>query len=205
MFSFHATELFHSIESGMLTFGNGSYKRIFNYLKNFGIDGETEVVMPGTNAKMNEMQAAMGTLMLRHLADVIASRARITAVYRERLQEVPGIRLPQPLPADGTYNYAYMPIEVDEAEFGVSRDVLYKELERYNLITRRYFYPLLCDFACYRSLSVQDVLRVARRVAERILTLPIYPELELDAVHRICDMVIEIRKQKSGLLSSLTV
>ena len=82
-----------------------------------------------------------------------------------------------------------MPIEVDEKEFGMSRDALYENLKEWNVHTRRYFYPLICDYPCYRSLSVKDSLTVARRVAERILTLPIYDSLDLSDVEIICDMI----------------
>jgi dTDP-4-amino-4,6-dideoxygalactose transaminase len=96
------------------------------------------------------------------------------------------------LPKDVRYNYAYIPVEVDEKEFGMSRDQLYKELKEYNIYSRRYFYPLVCDFACYKSVAVKDPLTVARKVAERILTLPIYYDLDLDDVQRICDIIIAI-------------
>ncbi|MEN6321058.1 MAG: DegT/DnrJ/EryC1/StrS family aminotransferase [Syntrophaceae bacterium] len=192
MFSFHATKLFHSIEGGMLTFKETGLKGIFDYLKNFGFKNEVEVVMPGTNAKMNEMQALMGSQVLKYLEALIQKRAKITDLYRQRLKEIPGIHLvPSPSP-DIEYNYGYMPIEVDEQEFGVSRDELYEKLKQYNVFTRRYFYPLLCDFACYRSVSVKDPLTIARRVADRILTLPIYDSLELSDVEAICEIIVSI-------------
>jgi dTDP-4-amino-4,6-dideoxygalactose transaminase len=189
MFSFHATKLYHSIEGGMLIFKDGGYKKTFDYLKNFGFENEVEVVMPGTNAKMNEFQALMGEMVLVHLDSIIAARRRIYELYKELLDEVPGIKLVPPLAAEVTYNYAYMPIEIHEKEFGMSRDRLYAELKKCNVFTRRYFYPLLVDFPCYRAVSVTDPLTVARRVAERILTLPIYDALELPAVEKICEMI----------------
>jgi dTDP-4-amino-4,6-dideoxygalactose transaminase len=194
MFSFHATKLFHSIEGGMLTFKEAGLKGIFDYLKNFGFKNEVEVVMPGTNAKMNEMQALMGIQVLKYLDELIEKRSRITALYRERLKDVPGIKLVPSLSPEIKYNYGYMPIEVDEKEFGMSRDALYEELKQWNVHTRRYFYPLICDYPCYRSIAVNGTLPVARRVADRILTLPIYDSLKLKDVETVCDMLASLRK-----------
>jgi dTDP-4-amino-4,6-dideoxygalactose transaminase len=195
MFSFHSTKLFHSIEGGMLVFREAGLKGLFDYLKNFGFKNEVEVVMPGTNAKMNEMQALMGLHVLKYLDGAIQKRAKITAVYRDRLREVPGIHLAPPVSGDVRYNYAYMPIEVDEKEFGMSRDALYEKLKEWNVFTRRYFYPLICDFPCYRSISVKDPLTNARRVADRILTLPIYDTLEVSDVETICDIISMLQER----------
>lgn len=194
MFSFHSTKLFHSIEGGMLVFQEAGLKGMFDYLKNFGFKNEVEVVMPGTNAKMNEMQALMGLHVLKCLEEIIGQRARITDVYRDRLRDVPGIRLTPALPPEVHYNYAYMPIEVDEEEFGMSRDALYEKLKEWNVYTRRYFYPLICDYSCYRSISVNDSLAVARRVADRILTLPIYDGLELSDVEAVCEIITSLQQ-----------
>ncbi len=195
MFSFHATKLFHSIEGGMLTFKETGLKGIFDYLKNFGFKNEVEVVMPGTNAKMNEMQALMGIQVLKYLDVMIEKRARITELYRERLKEIPGIKLVPSLSAEVKYNYGYMPIEVHEKEFGMRRDTLYEELKKWNVYSRRYFYPLICDYPCYRSISVDGQLPVARHTADRILTLPIYDSLDLSDVERICEIILFIRKK----------
>jgi dTDP-4-amino-4,6-dideoxygalactose transaminase len=193
MFSFHATKIFHSIEGGMLTFRDPEYQRLFDYLKNFGFENETEVVMPGTNAKMNEFQALMGLLLLKRMDEMIENRRAINGRYRERLALIPGIRLVAQ-PADTVrYNYAYMPLEVDEKELGLTRDQLYLKLREYNVLARRYFYPLVTDYACYRGLVAGGNLPVARRVASRILTLPIYSDLALDDVDRICDIIEHIQ------------
>ena len=192
MFSFHATKLYHSIEGGMIVFQDSGMKKTFDYLKNFGFKNEVEVVMPGTNAKMNEMQALMGSLVLKHVNEIIEKRKQITYVYRERLRGLSGIYLTPELPKEVHYNYAYFPVEVDEKEFGMSRDRLNERMNEYNVYPRRYFYPLVCDYACYQSVSVNDPLKVARKVAKRILTLPIYYDLSLDDVQKICDIVIEI-------------
>ena len=189
MFSFHATKVFHSIEGGMLTFREADLQRRVDYLKNFGFESETEVVMPGTNAKMSEFQALMGILLLTRMEETIEKRRNLTLLYRYRLAGIPGICLPA-LPAVGVrYNYAYMPIEVDEEAFGMSRDDLYQKLREYNVIVRRYFYPIVPDFPCYRHVFRDTDLSVARRVASRILILPLYSELLTDDVERICDML----------------
>lgn len=196
MFSFHATKLFHSIEGGMLMFRDGGLKRVFDYLKNFGFDGETEVVMPGTNAKMNEMQALMGLQVLNYIDAIIARRKEIDACYRSCLKGIPGIRLPESTSANVRYNYAYFPVEVDALEFGMGRDQLYEVLKTYNVFTRRYFYPLITDFACYKSLPHADPLTVAKGVAQRVLTLPIYDSLAVEDVERICEILRSLASPK---------
>ncbi|HUU20546.1 MAG TPA: DegT/DnrJ/EryC1/StrS family aminotransferase [Sedimentisphaerales bacterium] len=198
MFSFHATKSYHSIEGGMLTFQDSGLKKTFDYLKNFGFENEVEVVMPGTNAKMNEMQALMGSMMLQHIDKITEKCRLIAALYREKLGDIRGIRLAPELPKDVQYNYTYMPIEVDEQEFDMSRDTLYEELKKYNIYSRRYFYPLICDYSCYRSVSVKNPLTVARKVASRILILPIYYDLSLDDVQRICDIIITLSSKESN-------
>lgn len=189
MFSFHATKLFHSIEGGMLTFRDPGLKEAFDYLKNFGFKNEVEVVMPGTNAKMNEMQALMGMLVLKQLDHLIERSRRIDAAYRECLKDVPGIRFPPPLPAGVDYNFIFQPVEIDAEQFGMSRDALYEALKTYNIFSRRYFYPLLCDFPCYRNTTLKDPLLTARRISARILCLPIYPDLAVEDVVRICECI----------------
>jgi len=176
----------------MLTFQDAGLKTTLNYLKNFGFKNETEVVMPGTNAKMNEFQSLMGILVLRHIDGIIERSRRIDAVYRERLKDIPGIKFPPPLPANVSYNYGYEPVEIIEEEFGMSRDMLYEKLRGYNIYTRRYFYPLVCDYACYQSVSLRDPLPVSRRVSGRILTLPIYDGLDIKEMETICDIITEI-------------
>jgi len=106
--------------------------------------------------------------------------------------------MPPPMPADISYNYAYFPVEVDQKEFGLSRDGLYQGLRQYNVYSRRYFYPLVSDFACYQSLSTKDPLTVARRVADGILTLPIYDSIALDNVEMICDIIGYLHKPPTG-------
>lgn len=200
MFSFHATKSYHSMEGGLLVFKESGLKGTFDYLKNFGFKNELEVVMPGTNAKMNEMQALMGIQVMKYLDDIIEKRSRITDLYRQRLKKRSGIRLAPPLSPDVRYNYGYFPIEVDEREFGMSRDQLYEKLKEFNVFSRRYFYPLICDYACYRSISIKDPLTVARRVADRILTLPIYDRLQVSDVETICEIIMSLQMGKDDPL-----
>ena len=195
MFSFHATKIFHSVEGGMLTFPDPRLLRLFDYLKNFGFENELEVIMPGTNAKMNEIQALMGLLLLGRFDEMREKRQMISARYRERLSMVPGIQLAAPVPSFVRSNYAYMPVEVDSKEFGLTRDELYLKLREYNIFARRYFYPLVPDFACYRGLVQAEKLPVARGVASRILTLPNYTDLQLEDVDKISDIVCHIQSQ----------
>jgi dTDP-4-amino-4,6-dideoxygalactose transaminase len=192
MLSFHATKLYHSIEGGMLTFKDPGLKITFDYLKNFGFKNEMEVVMPGTNAKMNEMQALMGILVLQHIDELIERSRKIDEIYRDRLKNISGIKFPPPVPKEIFYNHAYEPIEIIEDEFGMSRDALTEKLKKNNIYCRRYFYPLICDFPCYSSLSVNDPLTIARSIAKRILTLPIYDALTIEDVDIICDRITDI-------------
>ena len=193
MFSFHATKLYHSFEGGLLTFQNRKLTKTFDYLKNFGFENETEVVMPGTNAKMTEVQALMGSMLLPYMDKILGKRKAVFDVYCQRLKDVPGIRLPKQHADAVEYNYSYMPVEIDQAQFGISRGRLYEKLKDYNVFSRRYFYPLICDYACYKNMQVQDPLKTARKVASSILTLPIYTDLSPEDVHRICDMIQEIQ------------
>jgi dTDP-4-amino-4,6-dideoxygalactose transaminase len=215
MFSLHSTKLYHSIEGGLLTFNNPTYKKTFEYLRNFGFENETEVMMVGTNAKMNEMQALMGDLLLPKVPEIIAKRTRLTQAYFEGLKDIPGIDLhsvatslqcsvfsvqslaPASMTCQGLNyepNFAYLPIEITP-EYGFSRDALYEKLKTFNVFARRYFYPLLTDFACYRSTDYAkgENLVMAKGVADRIITLPIYFDLEVDDVRRICEMISELR------------
>lgn len=195
MFSFHATKLYHSFEGGMLTFSDSSYTKVFDYLKNFGFENEVEVVMPGTNAKMNEIQALMGEIVLRYFDQIIVQRRTIYQTYCQRLGDISGVRLPAALPSSVEYNYAYVPVQIDREAFGLSRDDLYSKLREYNVFARRYFYPLICDYSCYKSVPVQDPLTTARTVAAQILTLPIYSDLNLDDVNQICDIIAVLQKR----------
>ncbi len=189
MFSFHATKVYHCLEGGMLTFRDPGLAQTFNYLKNFGFKSETEVVMPGTNAKMNEIQALMGSRMLKYVDEIISRRRRLHQLYRECLAEVPGIVFsPEPGP-ELTFNHGYLPVQVHEQESGISRDDLYHRLRQYNVMVRRYYYPLINEYDCYQSIPLSRPVPVAEKVSRQILTLPVYAGLSEDDVERICEIV----------------
>ena len=192
MFSLHSTKLYHAIEGGILIFKDPELKQVFAYLRNFGFKGETEVMMVGTNAKMTEMQALMGDLILPDLPAIIAKRKVLVEAYIECLRDVPGVgihALSAPLrQQEYTPNFAYVPVEIQE-DYPLTRDALYENLKTFNVFARRYFYPLLTDFTCYQDKVSAGDLTVAKGVADRILTLPIYYDLEVDDVRRICEMI----------------
>lgn len=192
VFSFHATKPFHSIEGGLLTFADPELRAPFNQLKNFGIVSETEIAGLGTNAKMNEFQALMGLTVLPHLPKIVAARAQVARIYRDRLAHVPGLHLPPPLPANVVPNHAYQPVEIDGGEARCDRDAICEGLKKYNVYARRYFHPLLTACVPYRNAKTAGELPVARRVARQILTLPIHHDLAPESVHRICDMLLHL-------------
>lgn len=184
--SFHATKVFHTFEGGAIICRDEKTKRHIDDLKNFGFRGETNVVAPGINAKMNEVQAAMGLLQLKYIDGNIAKRRLLTDHYREQLSNIPGIRVLEDQPGV-RYCYSYMPMFIDREQFGMSRDTLYEKLKTQNINGRRYFYPLISNFPVYRGLSSSgaDNLPEATRLADQVICLPIYPDLGLDDVEKI--------------------
>ena len=189
MFSFHATKVFNTIEGGALTFGDDSLVGVLNDLKNFGIRGSESVVYVGGNAKMNEFQAAMGICNLRHVDEEIRKRGAVVSRYRRRLSGVEGIRLCEP--QEGvTTNYAYFPVVFDGYRY--SRDQVFEKLKAEGITARKYFYPLSNDYACYRDLPTAGAEKtpVAKFIADRVLTLPLYADLEPETVDRICDLIL---------------
>ncbi len=194
MFSFHATKLFHTVEGGALTFNDTRLKQRIDLLKNFGIASEEEVLEPGINGKMNELQAAMGLLVARYLEDERAKRAKIMETYQEHLADIAGINLVLP-PTNVRNNYQYCVVRVNQMLFGRSRDELHALLRDFNVHTRKYFYPLCSDYACYRHLPSSDEknLLVARQVVREVLCLPLYGDLQLADVKQICKLIKEFR------------
>ena len=190
MFSFHATKIYHTLEGGALTFKDQSLRERLEFAKNFGFKNEENIVVPGINAKMNEFQAAIGLLMLGLVGEEIEKRKHLTMVYRERLSEVPGINFRTEMPGV-KHNYYNFVITVDQDEFGISRDDLYKKLKEYNIFTRRYFYPLCSQFQCYSKYpsSAPENLPVAERVSKSIMTLPLYGSLSKEDIHKISDII----------------
>ena len=188
MYSFHATRVFNTIEGGAVCFRDPALHDLLNQWKNFGITGTESVEYVGGNAKMNEFCAAMGVCNLRHLDEEIAKRRLVAERYWERLSGVPGVRLC--LPQKGvTPNYAYLPV-VFEDEFGATRDDVYEALLARDIHARKYFYPLISDYECYRGHFDSSKTPVAQHVAARVLTLPMFADLALDDVDLICDVVL---------------
>jgi len=188
--SFHATKVFNTMEGGAIVCHDEATKKRIDYLKNFGFAGETKVVAPGINSKMNEMQAALGLLQLKHHQQNIEKRKIIADSYRKELSGIKGISL-LPEPNDTEPNYAYFPIFVDENEYSFSRDELYEKLKKHNIFGRRYFYPLISKFPMYRGLESArpSNLLTARKMADSVVCLPIYPSLELNLVKNICELI----------------
>lgn len=189
MFSFHATKVFNTIEGGGVTYNCDEYEKILNLLKNFGITGPETTEAIGMNAKMNEFQAAMGICNLRHIDDDIEKREKIVQTYRNRLKDIRGIKLSKTQENVKT-NYAYFPV-VFEDEFGKTRDEVMEELAKYNIFTRKYFYPLVTDFECYRDEYDSKKTPIAKYIADRVLTLPLYPHLSIEKVNEICDIILK--------------
>ena len=189
MFSFHATKVFNTIEGGAICFADSQYVQLLNDLKNFGIRGPESVAYIGGNAKMSEFQAAMGICNLRHLKDEIAKRKAVVAQYRKRLASVPGIILCQDQP-EVESNYAYFPVVFDGYQY--SRDEIFEKLKAEGITARKYFYPLTNDMECYAALPSADVSKtpVAKHIADRVLTLPLYADLAAEDVDRICDIIL---------------
>lgn len=189
MFSFHATKVFNTIEGGAICFRDDALVQPLNDLKNFGIHGPEEVQYAGGNAKMNEFQAAMGICNLRHLDEEIAKRKAVVEHYRKRLSGIDGVRL-CPVQEQVESNYAYFPVVFDKYKY--TRDEIYEKLRAHDITARKYFYPLTNSFACYRDLPTAGVEKtpVAQHLAMRVLTLPLYAELSLEDVDRICDIIL---------------
>jgi dTDP-4-amino-4,6-dideoxygalactose transaminase len=190
--SFHATKVFTTFEGGAIICHDEKTKKRIDFLKNFGFADEVTVVAPGINAKMNEIQSAFGLIQLKHFDEYIKRRKDIANLYRKYLTDVEGIQIL--LDVEGVrHNYAYFPVLIDEKKYGRTRDDLYELLRMHNFYCRRYFYPLISQFPTYRNLpsAMPDNLPVAEKITRKILCLPIYPDLELDIVHHICDLIIK--------------
>lgn len=190
MFSFHATKVFNTIEGGALTYRDAGLKDLLYNLKNFGITSQTTVEDIGTNAKMNEFQAAMGICNLRHVNDEIEKRKKVVERYREHLENIPGIKL-NPKQQGVKTNFAYFPVVFDEKIFRKSRDQVAEELAKKNIFVRKYFYPLINDYECYRSIYSSKATPVAKEIAARVITLPLFAELELEMVDEICQIILK--------------
>lgn len=186
MFSFHATKVFNTIEGGAVTYQDPLIKQRLNDIKNFGITGPESVEYVGGNGKMNEFQAAMGICNLRHIDEEIAKRKRVVQRYFSHLQHTEGIHLSAE--QEGVVsNYGYMPIVFDG--YKKTRDEVCAELTFHDIIPRKYFYPLTSSYECYRGMFEIEDTPVAKHIADHVLTLPLYADLSLEDVDRICEII----------------
>jgi dTDP-4-amino-4,6-dideoxygalactose transaminase len=193
--SFHATKVYNTFEGGAIVCHDEATKKRLDNLKNFGFVNETTVVTPGINAKVNEIQAAMGILQLKYIESAIEKRKHIAEQYRNSLKNIQGISLLEDIPGV-KHCYSYFPIFIEKSHFGMSRNKLYEELKKHNIFSRRYFYPLISQFPTYRGLESAQPgkMAVAEKVAEEVVCLPIYPELEIETVLFIVDRIREMQR-----------
>jgi len=198
--SFHATKVYNTIEGGALICHSAEMKYHVDNLKNFGFRGETTVVAPGINSKMDEMRAAYGLLNLRQVDAAIEARKQVAKQYVEALKDVKGIKNFQPIvdsfasnlsPLTSNLNYSYFPIFVDEEQYGISRDALYEKMKANNVLGRRYFYPLITDFEPYKDIPSANPanLPVANKIANQVICLPMHHALSEEDVKRVVECI----------------
>lgn len=191
--SFHATKVFNTFEGGAIVCPDEKTKLRIDQLKNFGHAGEINVVAPGINGKMSEINAAFGLVQLKYIDEILTKRKAIDARYRENLKLIPGIHCLEGSD-EKVANYAYFPILV-KPEFPIDRDQLNEVLKERGVFPRRYFYPLISEFSMYRSLlsSSPNNLPCATQATRQVLCLPIYPDLKLDVVDKICALIAALK------------
>lgn len=189
IFSFHATKVFNTIEGGCVCFKDDAWVQLLYDQKNFGIRNEESVAYVGGNAKMNEFQAAMGICNMRHLSEEIGKRRKVVEKYRERLAGIEGIKL-SVIQEDVESNYAYFPVVFDGYKY--TRNEVFEKLDENNIVARKYFYPLTNSFECYRNYPTagSEKTPVAQHIALRVLTLPLFADLHLEDVDKICDIIL---------------
>lgn len=192
-FSFHATKVFNTIEGGAVCFSDPELGRNLYRLRDFGIRTAEVVDGVGSNAKMNEFSAAMGLCNLRHIEEEINKRSKVVARYRENLYGIDGIQL-SPIQNNVKSNYAYFPVIIDEKEFGASRNEVADRLSGYGINARKYFYPLTNSFDCFHGKYNVCETPIALHLSLRVLTLPLYADLRLSDVDRICDILLQCKK-----------
>jgi dTDP-4-amino-4,6-dideoxygalactose transaminase len=195
MFSFHATKLFNTIEGGAITSKDELLNKRLNLLKNFGLSGPEEVALSGLNAKMNEIQAGIGLEILKIVNLERAKREQVRRVYMQNLADIPGIRIITNLENENS-SYQYFVIEVDEQKYGRTRDDVHEELKKYNVFSRKYFYPLCSDFPWYKGIksAQSEYLPIAQKAVQRTLAMPFYGDLDLESVTWICTLLKEFSK-----------
>lgn len=184
--SFHATKVYNTLEGGALVMHDEKTKKRVDYLKNFGFAGETEVVAPGINSKVDEVRAAYGLLNLRQVDQAIANRQKVAQRYRAALKNVAGIRYFEDMPGV-RHNYSYFPIFVDAEKYGMTRDELYFKMREQDILGRRYFYPLISEFSTYRGLpsAAKENLPEAHKMADSVICLPMHHALSDEDVERV--------------------
>ena len=190
--SFHATKVFNTVEGGALVMHDEKTKKRIDYLKNFGFAGETEVVAPGINSKMDEIRSAYGLLNLRQVDAAIAARRQVAQTYRTALQHVEGISFWNDMPGV-RHNYSYFPIFVNSEKYGLTRDELYFKMKSQGIWGRRYFYPLISEFSTYRGLESANPsnLPQATKMANSVICLPMHHALSEEDIQRTIDCVIK--------------
>ena len=192
-FSFHATKVFNTIEGGAACFKDPEFGLDLYRLKNFGIRGPEVVDAVGANAKMNEFSAAMGICNLKHIEEEIGKRRKVVERYRANLENIDGIKL-SPIQKDVVPNYAYFPVVFDEKVFGATRNEVFEKLAENDICARKYFYPLTNTFECFNGKFDVSKTPVSLHISNRVLTLPLYADLPLDDVDRICNIIIACKK-----------
>ncbi|MEI6056721.1 MAG: DegT/DnrJ/EryC1/StrS family aminotransferase [Lentisphaerota bacterium] len=190
MLSFHATKIFNTFEGGALVTNDSELKNKIDKIKNFAFENETTISGLGINGKMNEFQAALGFIQLKYIDAYIAKNKKIAEIYRNGLEDIPGIRFLDNIEY-ARLNYSYFPIFVDAKLYGINRDELYSKLKGYSIHTRRYFFPLISNLKIYNDLPSSRIgnLPVANKISEEVLCLPIYPDLCLTEVDRILKII----------------
>ncbi len=189
--SFHATKVYNTVEGGAMVVHSAEMKYDVDNLKNFGFRGETTVVAPGINSKMDEMRAAYGLLNLRQVDAAIAARKRVAEKYVEALKDVKGIELfPYEINPTFKWNYSYFPILVTD-DYRMTRDALYEFLKTQNVLGRRYFYPLITAFEPYKTYPSADEanLPIANRLASQVICLPMHHALTDNDIQRVIDII----------------
>ena len=189
--SFHATKVYNTVEGGAMVMHDAETKKRIDYLKNFGFAGETTVIGPGINSKMDEVRAAYGLLNLKQVDEAIEKRHQVAIRYREALRDVKGIRFFDDMPGV-RHNYSYFPVFVDAEEYGMTRDELYFKMKEQGVYGRRYFYPLISTFSTYRGLpsAADDNLPVATRIANEVICLPMHHGLSREDLDRILELIV---------------
>lgn len=189
--SFHATKVYNTIEGGALICHDAQTKKRIDYLKNFGFAGETTIVAPGINGKMDEVRAAFGLINLKQVDDAIEKRHQVAIAYRKYLKDIPGIQYMEDIPGV-RHNYSYFPVFIDADQYGMTRDELYNKMKKSNVFGRRYFYPLISEFSTYRGLdsSKPENLPIATKTANSVICLPIHHALSEDDLDRIINQII---------------